>query len=422
MSRSTALIRRCGMTTKLSSDVVVVGAGLAGLTAAAYLAANGHTVTVLERSVRPGGHAVTDERNGYRFNRGPHALYLGGAAAAALTELGVAFPGAAPATGGRILIDGELHRTPEGPLSLLATRAFGTRDKVELGRVLASLPRVRPEALAETTAAEWIDATVHRPRPRQLLGALVRLATYSHVPETLSADVAVNQIQLALGAGVRYIHGGWQQMVDQLAARPGIEIVTSHSRTGDELPDTRVVIVAVGNARDAGRLLGRSFDVGPAAEVSVQDLGLSQAPPHGFVLGGDVPFYLSDHSAASGLAPDGGHSVTAMQYLGAAGGPDAEPDAAALATWIDMAGIDPTTVTERRRLHRMAAATAVPTAARGGMAGRPAVDATGHDGVFVAGDWVGPTGHLADATVASARAAAMLAIRHLERRPRVVAT
>ena len=409
------------MTTKPSCDVVVVGAGLAGLTAAGYLAANGYTVTVLERSARPGGQAVTDERDGYRFNRGPHALYLGGAAAAALTELNVAFPGSAPGAGGRILIDGELHRAPEGAVSLLATGAFGVRDKVELGRVLASLPRARPTALAETTAGAWIDATVQRPRPRQLLGALVRLATYAHLPHELSADVAVSQIQLALGPGVRYLDGGWQQLIDQLAARPGIEIVTAHDgAAGEGLPDAPVVIVAVGNAREAGRLLGRSFDVGPAAEVSVQDLGLSQAPPHGFVLGGDVPFYLSDHSAASGLAPEGGHSVTAMQYLGAGGGPDAEPDAAALATWIDMAGIDPTTVAERRRMHRMAAATAVPTAGRGGMAGRPAVDATGHEGVFIAGDWVGPTGHLADAAVASARAAAMAAICHLERRPRGV--
>lgn len=400
----------------------MVGAGLAGLTAATYLAANGHMVTVLERSARPGGQAATDERNGYRFNRGPHALYLGGAAAAALTELGVDLAGAAPATGGRILHDGELHRAPEGTLSLLATRAFGVRDKAELGRVLATLPRVRSGDLAETTAQQWIDATVRRPRPRQLLNALVRLATYADMPEVLSADVAVSQIQLALGAGVRYLDGGWQRLVDQLAARPGIQIVTGDGESADRLPDAPVVIVAVGNAREAGRLLGRTFDVGPAAEVSVQDLGLTQAPPHEFVLGGDVPFYLSDHSTASGLAPTGGHSVAAMQYLGAGAGPDAEPDAAALATWIDMAGIDPATVAERRRLHRMAASTAVPTAERGGMAGRPTVDATGHDGVFVAGDWVGPTGHLADAAVASARAAGMAAIRHLERRPRVVRT
>jgi NADH dehydrogenase FAD-containing subunit len=87
-----------------------------------------------------------------------------------------------------------------------------------------------------------------------------------------------------------------------------------------------------------------------------------------------------------------------------------------------MAGIDPATIATQRRLHRMVAATAVPAAALGGMAGRPTVQDTGHDSVFVAGDWVGPTGHLADAAMASARAAAMLAVRHLEQRPRVVPT
>jgi len=36
---------------------------------------------------------------------------------------------------------------------------------------------------------------------------------------------------------------------------------------------------------------------------------------------------------------------------------------------------------------------------------------TGVDGVFLAGDWVGPTGLLADAALASGRAAALGALR-----------
>ena len=50
-------------------------------------------------------------------------------------------------------------------------------------------------------------------------------------------------------------------------------------------------------------------------------------------------------------------------------------------------------------------------ARNGGMAGRPAIDATGHPNVLLAGDWVGPVGHLADATLASAKAAAMAALQ-----------
>jgi len=68
-----------------------------------------------------------------------------------------------------------------------------------------------------------------------------------------------------------------------------------------------------------------------------------------------------------------------------------------------------------RRLHRMTTVTAMATASGGGLAGRPSVTDTGHDNVFLAGDWVGPTGHLADASVASGKAAALAALQVLDR-------
>ena len=56
-------------------------------------------------------------------------------------------------------------------------------------------------------------------------------------------------------------------------------------------------------------------------------------------------------------------------------------------------------------------------AAGGGLAGRPGVAVPDRPGTFVAGDWVGPEGHLADAVLASARAAALAAVAHRERLP-----
>ncbi|HEY5664438.1 MAG TPA: phytoene desaturase family protein [Ilumatobacter sp.] len=51
--------------------VVVIGAGLGGLSAAAHLRASGHEVTVLERSARPGGRAGTIVGDGFRLDTGP---------------------------------------------------------------------------------------------------------------------------------------------------------------------------------------------------------------------------------------------------------------------------------------------------------------------------------------------------------------
>jgi hypothetical protein len=399
-------------------EIHVIGAGLAGLTAAAFIARAGLPVVVHESRNRLGGRATTDDRDGFRFDQGPHALYRGGAAERILTELGVRPRGAAPDVRGVLVRDGRLHRAPAGAPSLLATTALGWRGKLQLARVLQGLARMRPADHAAHTVEEWIDATVQDDRARELLAMLVRLTTYSNHPRTMSADVAILMLQAGLGPGVRYLEGGWDQLVGALAAHPGVRIIEGSPL--HELPDAAAVVLAVGSPAAATALAGvpvTRLEVGPAAETACLDLGLRGTPPHPVALGLDVPIYASHHSSPGGRAP-AGHSVVALaEYLA----PDVEPSRERLEAFAETMGIARGSVVAQRYLHRMVACTAIPSAALGGLRGRPDVDVlaqlTGRPGTFVAGDWVGTEGHLADAVLASARAAALAAVHHVERLP-----
>ena len=59
-----------------TDHVVVVGAGLGGLSAALRLAGAGRRVTVLEREAVPGGRAGLLELGGYSFDTGPSVLTM----------------------------------------------------------------------------------------------------------------------------------------------------------------------------------------------------------------------------------------------------------------------------------------------------------------------------------------------------------
>jgi len=83
----------------MSQQVIVIGAGIGGLTAGALLAKRGYSVTIYDQAYVPGGCASTFKRHGFTFDVGATqvaGLESGGIHQQIFTELGIEVPPATP--------------------------------------------------------------------------------------------------------------------------------------------------------------------------------------------------------------------------------------------------------------------------------------------------------------------------------------
>ena len=114
---------------------VVVGAGIAGLSAAIELQREVGEVVVIDASDRPGGVMRTDHVSGYVVERGPNTTQVKAPMRAFLEErrLQGHLRAAQPTSRLRfILRDGVLERVPMSPLALARTPLLSTRGKLRL--------------------------------------------------------------------------------------------------------------------------------------------------------------------------------------------------------------------------------------------------------------------------------------------------
>lgn len=405
----------------IHSDVAVVGAGLAGLTAARLLRDAGHQVVVIDAAT-PGGRARSDLRSGAVLNRGPRAIYCGGPAAQVLGSLGVRLAGGPPAGTGAAVRHGEVHPLPSGIGALARTRLLSARGKAALARLMLRLDRIETDRLAAVPFAAWLDEQGLPDDARGVVEMLGRIASYSHAADVASAEMMVRQMQMAMRDGVRYLDGGWQAIVDHLSQgirvlRGAVDVVEADGhgvevRTADgRAVRAAAAVVAVGTPAAAGALLDLELAGGPPVEASCLDLVTSRPSKPALLFGIDRPLYLSNHCPPARLAPPGLHVVHVLRSLEPGEAPAPAVVRAELEAHAALAGLGDDVIVDRRHLHRMTVVGALAVAAHGGMAGRPPVQVAGRPGVFLAGDWVGPVGHLLDASIASAQEAARCADR-----------
>src|SRR5579884_2279412 len=137
------------------TDVVVIGGGMAGLSAACYLARAGKAVTLFEKASNLGGRAATQKYDEYCFNRGGHAFYTGAAASSVLQELGITYSYAIPQKV-FVLQQDKFYPFPANLTTLLRTNLLSIGDKQELARLFATLPRIKPREIAQMSVQEWL--------------------------------------------------------------------------------------------------------------------------------------------------------------------------------------------------------------------------------------------------------------------------
>jgi phytoene dehydrogenase-like protein len=246
-------------------DALVVGAGLAGLSAARHLTAAGMAVTVLEASQRIGGRMARHELDGFRLDYGHQLLNTSVAELGRLLDLKrlqlrPLGPGVLVHGGGRTYRIGD-------PRRLAARQAAGCApigsplDKARLGAALARLAATRPERLLarpELTTAQALSSRSLSGRPvegflRPLLSALLcdpDLGTSSRCADLVLRSFARGRLCLP----ARGISSVPQQLADGLppgTVRLGVAVKAIAADGVDTAAHGRIRARAVVLATDA---------------------------------------------------------------------------------------------------------------------------------------------------------------------------
>lgn len=385
-----------------TSEITVVGGGIAGLVASIACAEDGASVRLLEAHERLGGRGRGTD-GPFVANLGPHVLYANGALWRFLRERELLPPVARP------------------PMRGISFRVGGRRRRMPplaFSRAVLRLWRVR-EAPDDVSFRAWVAGRCGD-EAAELLSRSCGVFAFHHDPGELAASFCWDRFRQAfldLPPRARYVRGGWSALIDVLerAARErGVRIET-RTRV-EELRGEGPATVAT-ELRDAAVLLGDEALAWPSGRVVALDLGLEGTRRTPFVVWDlDEAGWIETFSTPDpSLAPDD-HALVQAQ-LPLRPGESADEGERRLEALLDAGfgsgGWRERVVFRRRQLldGRSGALDPVGTSWRD----RPAIDRG--DGVFLCGDSVAAPGLLSDPAVTSALAAARLAVAQAALRP-----
>ncbi|HKS66464.1 MAG TPA: protoporphyrinogen oxidase, partial [Candidatus Acidoferrales bacterium] len=171
-----------------ANRVIVVGAGISGLTCAYKLMRVGLNVTLLESSERPGGLIWSIEQDGFLFERGPQSFQGTAALLDLIRELGISdelleADFAAPRY---VLRAGRLQKIPISPQAMIGSSLLGAGSRWKI--VSEPFRRTRPPG-HEESVAEFVRRKFGHEILEYLVSPFVS-GVYAGDPERLSLRAA----------------------------------------------------------------------------------------------------------------------------------------------------------------------------------------------------------------------------------------
>ncbi len=141
---------------KKRGSVLVIGAGISGLTIAYRLKKSGFTVTVLERTGRTGGSIQTEKTNGFLIDLGPNStLETSTILTELINDLGLENEKiyASETSSNRYIVkNGRLIKVPATPWEFLKTALFSPQAKIRLLKE----PFIRPAEDVDISLASFV--------------------------------------------------------------------------------------------------------------------------------------------------------------------------------------------------------------------------------------------------------------------------
>ncbi|MFZ1036660.1 MAG: NAD(P)/FAD-dependent oxidoreductase [Smithella sp.] len=202
------------------ADAIIIGAGYAGMSAAALMAHAGRRVIVLEESDLIGGRAFSfrDEK-GYLWEYGAHSYRLArkGIANEVFKKLGDEIDFLPEAKDAKLIFKGKLWERPKGPVGFLKTPMLSFGARLTLLAFMIKIKKADPLKWYDKTLLDFYKTSFQNDDLETFL-PFFGMTVMCPQPDKASAGEVIDFLQRALkaGIGVGEPRGGSAQIFSRL--------------------------------------------------------------------------------------------------------------------------------------------------------------------------------------------------------------